>query len=656
MTGLAAVCTAVAVLVVGLGASLAFFPANSVSLPTRIASIFGLGYAVIAFAGTALVIFGLFSLWSLLAVVTAGTVASYAVGARRSHPRDHWRSTRREFAAGGSLLWLGLAAVLFVAISWIAIPILPMAGGWRYWADALELADRGAVPGFTAQWGAAREPAISKLGGSGFLGALSFGFRAHPFAGMAVALWVAATGYAAGLFALGRELGLRWSAPFLALLGVGALALPGGIVLNGEIAEKLAFYQHEDMGRMLAAVGAAIVLARSESRSWLARPLAGGIVLAAGGLTHLIPLVVFGAFVLGAFAVRMLLEPRWRQTLREASAVVVVAVALIVVPLALAGGEVGFSGATAPGRYVLLDGKYDPTARVKGLTRAPRPKSVDRWYESPASTLRRAVEATIGRTIDPLGIGFLLVCAGLGAAVVMAFGSLDLRSLLGGAVSMALAIGAIALLFSYRYSLYAQATFGERRLFEYGSLSLLLLVLAVAEVAAAALSAKRAWIAGPLAAAGLAALAISLQGDLGPSRERGSLRYVAAAASTPCDARLLVDRTTRGSFQALTGRISVTEGLVPFLRPTIVNSVLAVETRKHQFFRNPDRFARLLADEQVDFVLTRPRPALRLARSIRFVREVDGIAVYEVAEQRIAGTLPRPTQSPGYHCFSHVVS
>jgi hypothetical protein len=93
--------------------------------------------------------------------------------------------------------------------------------------------------------------------------------------------------------------------------------------------------------------------------------------------------------------------------------------------------------------------------------------------------------------------------------------------------------------------------------------------------------------------------------------------------------------------------------LEPFLRPSIVNSVLSVRGAATRFLHDPDEFSSVLRQYEVDFVLARESASLDQARELEFLREVDGISVYGVqADAR--STLPRPTKSPGYDCSGGV--
>jgi hypothetical protein len=169
----------------------------------------------------------------------------------------------------------GLLAVTAIAVARLSIPVDASAGGWRYWSDGLEFADAGSVPSTVLQWGALHAPAISKLGANSFDAGLSFVLRDHPFSAMAAALWISAVGFAAGMFALGWELGLRWCAAALPLLALTDHAWPGASCSMGTSFTKLTFFQTEDSGRMCALL-AALVLARAAAAAATPAPACPG--------------------------------------------------------------------------------------------------------------------------------------------------------------------------------------------------------------------------------------------------------------------------------------------------------------------------------------------------------------------------------------------
>ena len=157
-------------------------------------------------------------------VLAAGvTAACYVVGFRRSS----LASTSRRCAefARDSCLWLGLGSPV-VAISWLGAPEQPLRGAWRYWADGLELADRGGIPEFTAQWSVALPVRSARWAETpSSESSLSCSGRARRGMG---ALSGSRLSVSRRPLALGRELGLRWSAPALPLLGIASSSYPEG--------------------------------------------------------------------------------------------------------------------------------------------------------------------------------------------------------------------------------------------------------------------------------------------------------------------------------------------------------------------------------------------------------------------------------------------
>jgi len=318
----AAVLVATLVLAAGAVASAAVYPPGAVALPTRVASAFGLGYAVAALTPALLVVLHVFdpvpTAAALLVVVAALGVAAH----RRCRPlRALADDVRGQVRAAPVALALGAAVIVAIAAARLAVPVAPVHGAWRYWADGLELAAVGHVPAASLQWGVLHPPAVSKMAGNAFTGELSFVFAAHPLAGMATALWLAVTGYAVGLFAFGWELGLRKTAPLLPLLGIAGAHLPLGISLNADSIAKLTFFQDEDMGRAVALIGAAMALPCLRGDAGRAARVATGCVLAAAGLTHAIPAGVAVAFLL-AYALLRLGRRETRRTALAAMGVI----------------------------------------------------------------------------------------------------------------------------------------------------------------------------------------------------------------------------------------------------------------------------------------------------------------------------------------------
>ncbi|HEX3330236.1 MAG TPA: hypothetical protein VHS27_09960, partial [Gaiellales bacterium] len=209
------------VLIPGLGATLAAYPPARVGPVTRLALTFGLGYAVVAITALVLVIVHALQAATFFPLLAVVTIALWAYGLRRGGARAHWAALRDEVSADRWSLAAG--TIVFVAIAVVRLRSSPllnfeMFGPWRYWADGLEIADAGRVPAETLQWGSTWTPTVSKVVLNSYHAALSYAIGRAPLPAMGALLWLASTGLAAGLWALGRELGLRRLAPLLPLL------------------------------------------------------------------------------------------------------------------------------------------------------------------------------------------------------------------------------------------------------------------------------------------------------------------------------------------------------------------------------------------------------------------------------------------------------
>jgi hypothetical protein len=75
------------------------------------------------------------------------------------------------------------------------------------------------------------------------------------------------------------------------------------------------------------------------------------------------------------------------------------------------------------------------------------------------------------------------------------------------------------------------------------------------------------------------------------------------ASVVPCDARMLVNARTAGSWEAITGRRALTEGRAPFLQPDVLRRVLDVLIGSNRFFENPAVGRQFLDEEDVDYVV-----------------------------------------------------
>jgi hypothetical protein len=176
--------------------------------------------------------------------------------------------------------------------------------------------------------------------------------------------------------------------------------------------------------------------------------------------------------------------------------------------------------------------------------------------------------------------------------------------LLGGVIVV------IALAFSYRYDTYIPGTFGPHRLYDYACLLGVLIVLGCAEWAVGLLGRVRAWLPTAVCAAAIVLTAAGAAYAGAPARhgwrENGDRALQVTSwvdGHIPCGSRLLVDRLTLGTFAAQTGRVSVAEGMGPYLRPAELHTVLDIVLGAHAFFRDPAAHEAFLRKQRVDYVL-----------------------------------------------------
>jgi hypothetical protein len=176
----------------------------------------------------------------------------------------------------------------------------------------------------------------------------------------------------------------------------------------------------------------------------------------------------------------------------------------------------------------------------------------------------------------------------------------------------ALTLFAAGLYFSHRYRTFVPATFGPRRLFEY---EVLLAIVAATAIASTVLRGVVARSSGRrrhgLRRAGavcVAALAVAIAASTPPraasSRERAGFGVMTTLAKTvPCNARVLVNVRTAGSFEVLARRTSIDEGMAPYLRPSVLRRVVPIVLGAHRFFRDPAANRAFIENQHVDVVL-----------------------------------------------------
>jgi len=231
---------------------------------------------------------------------------------------------------------------------------------------------------------------------------------------------------------------------------------------------------------------------------------------------------------------------------------------------------------------------------------------------------------------------------------------------------------AIAFLFSYRYRTQIPGRFGIDRGFDYLPLVLLLGALALGEALIGRLRAVRAWL--PLAVVlGLVALpAVAVAATVGPARsgwEQNGRDSVAVLdwvdEHAPCGARILPDRVTLGTFAAATGRVSVVEGMGPYLRPAMLRTVLGRVLAAHRFFQHPAGGEALLHRLGVTEVLV--VKGVRIGSMVGTLESgADPAAFHDVPWLQLVastplldayrvrgadgGSFPDPASAAGFHC------
>jgi hypothetical protein len=656
------------VLVPGLGATLAAYPPGRIGAPTRLALVFGLGYAVVGVTAVVLVIAHVLQPGTFFPVLAIVTAALWISGLRRGGVREHAHALSQEISADGWALAAG--ALVFVAIAIVRLRSSPllnfeMFGPWRYWADGLEIADAGRVPAQTLQWGATWTPTVSKVVLNSYHAGLSYAIGRAPLPAMGALLWVASTGLAAGLWALGRELGLRRLAPLLPLLTL--------VVLNDELHRNLDVYTAENVGRMVSVCALVLGVRALRDRDGWKEPLLAALLFGAGFATHGVPVVAL-MVVLGWYAVaRGLLDHEWRAVIGRLVVIVVSAAALTGVILLAAGGSVGFQGASGNSSYASFGKGVDPTASLLTGTVRHSPTGHGHWYVRPAAIMHDFTESATTLTSAPAWLVWLLPIAALVAAIVMLRRFPPELAPLGVvAAGAAATLLGIAFFFSYRYRTQIPGRFGIDREFDYVPLVLVLAGLGLAEAAVGRLRVVRAWIPVAVVAAVVAVPAVAVAATAGPARHgwqqngRDSMSVLDwVDEHAPCGARILPDRVTLGTFAAATGRVSVVEGMGPYLRPAMLHTVLRTVLAAHRFFEHPAGGAGLLHRLGVDEVLV--VKGVRIGsmvgvlesgvdpgafRGVPYLALVHSSPVLDVYRVRGAGggRFPDPARAAGFHC------
>lgn len=678
---LGAVLGVLAVLIVpGLPASLLVAPPGKLDPVTRLAIVLPLGAVV---AGAVAFLLTLGGLLSAPAFVAGAGISSVAMGltvARRHGVRQHLRADAARLRADPWPVVLGLVVLAGIAVvrwTWDPRVHFTAASAWRYWADGLEIADHGGIPSASLQYGMDLVPTVSKA----FLNALNAGFSLvigrEALPALGALLWVGSVGLAGVAWALGRELGLRWTGPLVALFLVANRTF-----LNPEITTDLDAYRAETFGRLVAFGGLVLAIhALREHRGWSVA-VASGVTLGAAAGMHVVPVIV-AALIAGLYGLALILRDRERRAvllrgLAVAGVGGVVALALFVLPK----GDVGLAGASGGDDvYARFGGDFDPTLFIAAGT-TPEQQAADGprdWTLTPGRAYRAFVASALGRPgteglnphappgwLGPAGVLLAFGLVGLAVAMLVWFPP-ALRPLGVVAAGLALFLVGLAWWFSRRSSLYIPANFGLRRLYDYSAVPLLLVALGLCEAGTGPLGRvnRRAPVAAAAAVVALAGVLLLPSARMRPERVDRVAPMVEAMRwadeHLPCRSLILANQHTEGFFEAGLGRPGLLEGATPYLRPQVLETTIGLILEARAFFTHPALAA--LPDARVTHVMVIRGggigysaglgkidiTGLDAARFLKLVHSNDAVRIYELTGAA-AGDGIDAGAYPGYSC------
>jgi hypothetical protein len=653
----------------GIPAALAAFQPGQVSIVTRLAAAFGLGFA--AAGGCAFVLSSshLFRLGIFLPLWVVVSVALWVLAARRASLREHGRAILAEIREQPLPLLMG--ALVVVAVLAVHFGYLTYISGPRYvyYLNGVEIANSHGVPAQTLEYGQAWPPATDKIFLDSFTGALVL-FSQNPLIGPGILLWLSVLGAALGLWASAWELGLRRTGALLPLL-----LLANGIIFNTTMSAGFTEYRAEDFGRALAFCALALGIVAIREAGWR-NAIAAGVVLAAASGSHLIPVVVVVFALLCVGVARLLYDAGWsarRATLRRGLAAGGTGAVLGVAIRVFAGGTFGLGGASNQSAYNAIHTRFDPTAYLYTGGFVPRDPAVGPHPYVPA---RKIIDGFIssGLGIELAGwqVALLFAVAVALSVALFVLVKTDLRivGLVGLGIFASLVI--VSLAFDYRYHVYIDATFGQRRLGLYSSVGLILVGLAALE--GFILLLER--VALPLLVAGATVPVVFLTSWLLPSSAKSHYSdWVSSQrlmftnwvrTQTPCGARFLVNQRSEGTLAALTGREALTEGMGPFLRPERMPYVDSLMLSARRFYLDPLPNQALLRQHGITYVVVAkvslllgymgPESGYNLrnldaAPFLHRVLRTPSVVVYRVNGARVPPPSPL-LKGPYLHCLT----
>jgi hypothetical protein len=649
---------------------------------------FVMGFVVIALTSFGLAAASILSLTSLVVSLGVVTVGLLIVAVRGGRLREWWGGLVQSFRAHPWEVWIGIAVL--VAIAFVRLRYSPFSSvisnpTFRYWADAVDIATSGGIPQETLQWGDVYPPSAMKNLLNSFNAAMYLLFGANPLASIGGLSWLTAIGLGATVWWLAKEIGLRLTGPLLVLWLTANKLWTGN-----EITQDLSSFRAENTGRMVAFAAFALSVAalRGSSRSSRYLLLTGGALFGVAACVHLVPTVIT-LCLFASYALYFVVSDAFRRSeakgwLRRSWGALrgrslrtsmgwLIATAAVTVLLAgsvvlLAQGDIALSGTSGSQAYEVDEFSPDPTLFYVTGRSVPIAEAQSRdWYKPPDVLVGDLLARSLGTAPQQPWvwlIGFVVLAVLIGVIV-----QARLRPIIFAAIGLMTFIVVITLLFAYTYDLMALANFGSRRLFDYASLPITLVGFVLLESLLVRLRKAKPTLTGPVVVVLTVGLGAYLLPALKPGRTllpKGSAAvadYEWVRDNLPCGVRIISNQRTDATYQLLTGRVGVVEGMGPHLRPEILLQVNDLLMRNREFFVRPATSKQYLVDEGVDYValvrdkknkgvLSIPSNARVLDKVpfLELIHEGERTNFYRVVGAETNGDFPDPRDFPGYTC------
>jgi hypothetical protein len=648
----------------GLGMTFWLYAPGRLALPVRLALVAAFGYITVASLAFALAATATLSLTTLVAGWSIMTVAIWALALRRFSIPGHFRTIGRQLSQRMWTDGLGVAIICAFCLYRLVFPsslALQGAAALRYWSDGAEVATAGHFPSEVLQWGMQIPATASKAFLNSFMATAALIFDGKALDGLGAVQWFSAIALALVLWGLGKVLGLKRLAIALPLL---TLASPH--FLNDGFTHDLLAFRAELLGRVVGFAGLIVGIRALRGRSRWVDPLATGAVIGAAALTHFAPLIVV-FLLLGSYALTTALRSfdpaRMARTLGIA---VLVTVAVYGIARATGGGTLGFQGiknpraySAAPAARETATGKVtDPTLFFASPLRALRgnESSASSELSNPGEVYRAYVTSALGAESPAIDLIFPLLLLLGGAAVYWRLPG-KLKELGPAAVILMTGILLFSWAMTVRYQTFVPGTTGSRRLADYASLPVLFLLLAALEFIVSRLGSRVAKIGPALLFVALTVICIASNPPPSDRVEKAGVALQGIhwiASHSPCDAVILSNFRTEGTFEALANRPALLEGMSPYFRPAILNRVNELNRQAYRFFTRPASDRAFLKQHDVAyvyFVLHGPLGGSPIAYGgiqrlgqVPFLRKIYGNSLAQIF--RVKGT-PRPVANNG---------